>query len=348
MRPSRHLVGAAFAASLVFFAAACALSATKPPPGAQKSALYQVTLLPQLPDAREATALAINNSGVIAGRSGRDDGTYVAVMWRNRKLYSLGTLGGEFSEAHGINSSGEIVGAAQVKSGLMHAFLWSQGRMHDLGTLPDGFFSYAEAINGGGTITGFSDAGGATHAFVSTGSSLRDLGPVPGGAGSAALAINSGATIVGTSNLDSDAGGVAFVYSGRYLSIGGFPAKNGSLAHGINDSGLVVGAFGHTVRRSSAFEWQKGVLTVLQTGKSTPYAVANAINNQGVIAGYYLGTSESRAVIWVKGKMIDLDTVIPSDSGWVLLAATAINDNGQIVGHGRYDGRDLPFLLTPE
>ena len=49
----------------------------------------------------------------------------------------------------------------------------------------------------------------------------------------------------------------------------------------------------------------------------------------------------------VDGQATDLNTLLPSGSGWTLLAATGINDLGQIVGYGTYDGNNQGFLLTP-
>ena len=46
--------------------------------------------------------------------------------------------------------------------------------------------------------------------------------------------------------------------------------------------------------------------------------------------------------------MIDLNSTISSQSSWTLLDATAINDQGQIVGYGANpSGQDHAFLLTP-
>jgi len=45
--------------------------------------------------------------------------------------------------------------------------------------------------------------------------------------------------------------------------------------------------------------------------------------------------------------MYDLNTLIPANSGWVLIAASHINDAGQIVGVGLLNGNLHGFLLTP-
>src|SRR3712207_9335136 len=48
------------------------------------------------------------------------------------------------------------------------------------------------------------------------------------------------------------------------------------------------------------------------------------------------------------GEMRDLNTVLPVNSGWILTDATGINDRGQIVGHGLFNGQTRAFLLTPD
>ncbi len=46
--------------------------------------------------------------------------------------------------------------------------------------------------------------------------------------------------------------------------------------------------------------------------------------------------------------MTDLNSLLPSGSGWNLGGATGINDSGQIVGYGIDNGQDHAFLLTPQ
>jgi hypothetical protein len=66
-----------------------------------------------------------------------------------------------------------------------------------------------------------------------------------------------------------------------------------------------------------------------------------AINGLGVV----VGTSDSHAVVWNNGVVADLNGMIPANSGWTLRVATAINDNGDIVGIGRHNGEGRGFLL---
>lgn len=62
-----------------------------------------------------------------------------------------------------------------------------------------------------------------------------------------------------------------------------------------------------------------------------------------------VGYSGGRAFLDRNGAWIDLNTLIPANSGWVLVNASAINNAGQIVGTGRVNGgsQSQGFLLTP-
>jgi uncharacterized membrane protein len=53
------------------------------------------------------------------------------------------------------------------------------------------------------------------------------------------------------------------------------------------------------------------------------------------------------AVLWLNHAVYDLNHLIPRHSGWSLQQATGVNESGQIVGNGLYDGRQTGFLLTP-
>jgi len=45
--------------------------------------------------------------------------------------------------------------------------------------------------------------------------------------------------------------------------------------------------------------------------------------------------------------MIDLNTLIPPASGWILQAATAIDERGAVAGYGQFQGQLRAFFLTP-
>jgi len=156
-------------------------------------------------------AFAVNAGGEIVGSATVADGTH-AVLWKNRVIRDLGTLGGSVSEAYGINDSGIIVGYSQVEKGSCgarctgrHAVFWTRGGPPTAlaGLTGDPQFQYtstANAINGAGTIVGEAQTStGQSHAVSWTGGQVTDLATL-GGDTSNALAINSLGHIVGSAS----------------------------------------------------------------------------------------------------------------------------------------------------
>jgi probable HAF family extracellular repeat protein len=75
-----------------------------------------------------------------------------------------------------------------------------------------------------------------------------------------------------------------------------------------------------------------------------PPVGAFAINGQGQV----VGQSGSRAFLYSGGVLTDLNTLLPTNSGWTLTYAFGINGAGQIVGWGTHNGQaEQPFLLSP-
>lgn len=120
-----------------------------------------------------------------------------------------------------------------------------------------------------------------------------------------------------------------------------------SAATAINNSGQIVGfSYGLLVGpngRESAFLYSAGSVTDLGTlgGNCAAYD----INDPGLIVG--LCGFPGRAFLYFDGSMIDLNTVVTHGAGWNLQNANAINNNGQIVGSGIFNGQQRAFLLTP-
>ncbi len=123
-----------------------------------------------------------------------------------------------------------------------------------------------------------------------------------------------------------------------------------SQGHGINEHGDVVGDSTASGSFDERAVWWKasGELIPLGTlGGAT--SSARDVNNQGQIVGYALDAQSRRRAFLshAGGPMVDLNTLIDPDGGWVLLSANAINDAGQVTGEGLFNDEPRAFLLTP-
>ncbi len=74
------------------------------------------------------------------------------------------------------------------------------------------------------------------------------------------------------------------------------------------------------------------------------------INDDGVIVGtiFRSGSRTPTPFVSQNDVLINLNTLIPVDSNWLILYATGINNQGQIVAQAQYDGGDnQAVLLNP-
>jgi probable HAF family extracellular repeat protein len=300
-----------------------------------------------LSQADMSSAKAINNRGQVAGYSfgQHTGGGYInhAIFWDPVDgMIDLGTLGGSFSGADGINDSGQVVGAADSGDSDWHAFIWDRDNgMQDLGTL-GGWYSSALAINNRGQVVGRSATDASTRFFHATywdeQTGLADL--YLGGDHEYAYGINDSGQIVGMSSF-------AFLYDSvtyEIIDIGNLGSWY-SVATNISNSGYVSG-FSRLITPGPyhAFIWGEanGIEDIGTLGGD--YSLANAVNDSGLVVGWsYIEKNcircEKRAFVWSKENgMQDLNILI-NDPSWVLEEARDINDKGQIVGNGKYNGK---------
>jgi probable HAF family extracellular repeat protein len=266
--------------------------------------------LPPLPGDSYATATGINRQGLAVGLSSLF-ARFSPVLWTNGEPLYLGTLGGN-GAARAINASGEVVGNSAFR-GNDEAFLWTKATgMQGLGFLAGYDYSLALAINRFGQVVGYSGASSnnsSFYAFIwSKTTGMKNLGRLPGGGGSVATA--------------------------------------------INDLGQIAGYSGCGTGCQHAVLWSKAKGSMLDLGvpPGATYSVTGGINNVGQVVGWaFYGGYDNRAFVWSPSTgMLDLNNLIPANSGWLLQGARAINDQGQIVGYGTLNGQTEAFLLTPQ
>ena len=153
----------------------------------------------------------------MGGADNTGNGSFHAYLYSGGIMTSLGTLGGNYSEAYEINDADQIVGESKTAGGQFHAFLYSGGSMIDLGTF-GGTRSKAFGINEAGQVVGGArDAGENDRAFFYDTGTMYDLNTLAAG----------------------------------YMGGAGFTSLR--YAYGINDSGQIVGYGMHTDGNFRAF-----------------------------------------------------------------------------------------------
>jgi probable HAF family extracellular repeat protein len=144
--------------------------------------------------------------------------------------------------------------------------------------------------------------------------------------------------------------------SGTMQDLGTFGGN--SWADAINSQGYVVGA-SQVANSPQPFLWRPTTAngtsgTMINLGGGD-LGEALAINSSAVVVGTFTpsGTQKSDAALWQAGTngaytVSDLNSLIPTGTGWVLISADAINDRGQIVVEAtQANGPDHALLLTP-
>ena len=309
-----------------------------PPPPPPPAATYSVTDLGNL-GYQNTVARTINNNGQITGYSGtqktvegscslrfRPCPTHVtnAFLWQAGTISNLGTLGGNYSQGNGINNLGEVVGTAQLKSGFSEAFLYRNGKMTGIGS-----FSAAR-INDLGVVAGSESIPGEGHtdAVIWQNGKLTDLGLLPGEGGiyTDAAGINKSDEVAGSGD-NRESMERAWVWRNGVMTDIGTLGGPQAAAYAINNAGQVVGFAQTSTDADHGYIYENGAMHDLGLNVF-PYA----INNNGVIVG---SGGCGAAIIVTGGVCQNLQNLIPANSGFKLMEATGINDNGQIIAYAQ-------------
>jgi len=303
-----------------------------------------------------SNAWAINDAGQAVGSSLASDTIYHGFIWyKESGIQDLGIFTGD-SGALSINNKRRVVGYSTTAEGY-HAFLWAESTgLMDLGTL-GGSTSIARDINDAGYIVGESKtSANKNHAFAVFDylQAMVDIGVLPGHTKSYAMSVNNNNYVVGYSEPDCDTLRRAFIWHRDHgitdITPDGWTRMD---AMAINDLNQVTGSSrSPSSQYNHAYIWDQtsGMRDIGTLGGNI--SIGYAINNKGVIVGASntSGSSSStvRAFIWSQDEgMRDLNDLLPANSGWVLLEAHSINESGQIVGLGTYNGVQKGFMLMP-
>ena len=282
-----------------------------------------------------ATAADINSAGVVVGRERTDqieNGFFVGfpAMWVDGELsrleLPLDALGQAAinGAARSINDAGLIAGYLQYPGDqIQHVVVWNNG----VGTLLPYAFDYP-----------YCDAYGLSEAGLIAGQCYDSTsgGFVP------VIWQGGGVTpVFGAPSPFTEMWGITDTASGGYVAVGFSYATNQDV-----------------LTEKSATVITDGVAAALPavTGASFCQAMSVSETADGILIGGTCETTvtnddglftDSVAVAWLDGELIDLSQAIPQDKGWKLFMIRGVNSEGQMVGIGEKEGERRSFILTP-
>jgi len=251
----------------------------------------------------------------------------VPFLWRDGHMSALPTLGGNNGQASAINNRGQVVGFAEdgavdptcpddkPNNRIELPALWERGKAEALPLVGNDLGGFPQGINDEGQTVGYTgNCGAATHAVMWKDKTAFQLNDLGGAGSNAAYAINKRGQIAGQV--------------------------------GTGDGAIFYGAV-----------WQHGAdgpVTKIDLVPGDFAAFATGINNRGQVVGNDFDSTYSWAhgFIWQDGVTTDLNTLISEDSNLYIIAASNINERGQISGmatvlSGPHAGEIRAYLLTP-
>ncbi len=184
---------------------------------------------------------------------------------------------------------------------------------------------------------------------------VSQLPPLPGGGiYDEALGVNNLGEVVGWSGSANGLEHITLWKNGHAYDLGTLGGTWGD-AYAINVSGETIVGSRTTAAPSGnpdAFLWKNGRLIDLGNFGTDVFGEANGINAEGDVAGFSGGDPNDlttwHALLWKNGAIINLQSRISANTGWKLLAASGVNESGQINGFGIHNGQYRAFLLTPD
>lgn len=306
--------------------------------------------LSTVPGCGGSFATAINNSGMIVGAVTNCGGSV-----QRAAVFEPGpitVISPTTSVANDVNESGFVVGQAGSS-----AFTYQFGFTPTL-FASAGMYAVDEWQNAAGfRWTSISSSAGDVWVGGTTPYYLGHLGS---GESSSAYDIEETVpVVVGWSDYDQANPGLyhAFLWDNDVMfdlgTLGGgrskadgvavidWPDPSYSTTYVVGDSETATGDF-------HAFLWNAGTMYDLGVLPGHIDSRALAVNRAGVAVGVSSnGLVEQRAVMWVGGSIVDLNTLIDKKSGWFLQSASDINEYGYIVGSGLFWGQPRAFVMKP-
>lgn len=320
------------------------------------------------------------------GSGDREFGLHAA-SYINGVANDLGAFGEANSLAFKINDSEQAVGYAidtitresdgeSFESVENFAVVYEGGMVEKLSFDEDLRNSQATNINNNGDIVGFGDLvdnSGQFPVFIRRGfvklsdgtlTTIDDLDEELDLV-TIATSINNFGKVVGLMQVVDENSNVrnrGFYYdtnSPESLSLIPFVENRSTVITDLNDSDLIVGRAQDQDGLYHAFYYEfnsgeESLNYIPYFGKDFRDATANAVNNHGDIVGNALvvpfsqsGVNTYTGFLYSDGELQDLNSLLACDAGWEIQQAQDINDAGEIVGVGIFEGEIRAYKLIP-
>ncbi|MGA3065682.1 MAG: hypothetical protein ABSF29_02425 [Tepidisphaeraceae bacterium] len=326
-----------------------------------------------------ATSTASGSLTLVSGAGFYDTGATPTVI----PALGADPKGLSFATPDALNDSGEVVGAStQSGSSAMAGFIDIGGVVTNATSL---FSGVPLAVNNSGVLIAADTSANSLVRYNGTAQSLSGLtsnSPLAYSINNAGVAIGASQTTISTtkspnadvvewpanSTTPTDLGGLsgfavnvpfAINSAGDAVGYGLNPVgdtttsvnatnANASIVLGLPESAITTG-------EGSEFFNGEAFLYSANTGKFTGlgnlgggFSMAEAVNNSDEVVGMSLTSAgDYHAFLYDDSTMTDLNTLLPSGSGWTLINADGINSAGDIVGYGDFDGTFEAYELTP-
>lgn len=346
---------------------------------------YQIVDLGTLTGGSWSRATGVNDKGHVVGVADNSQGHWRGFFWNGSTKTTInpdsaGDNGAGQqamdSSCMGLNNEDVVVGYRDRYYSLHseskdRAFKWdtTNGTITNISNFAADFAfnSRAYDINEFGTVTGHATGKNGSTAWqpfrYTTNSGTVWTGSLTGSNqdNCYSFGINESAQIAGYGeNALNEYIAYRFVFP-NFIQLGKFPnplifePPFETFGADLNDAGTVVGYYKvdfntyRAFKKTSSGDYE-GLGLLPGSDQADDSAIAAAINNNGDVVGdCEVGNALHRAFLYLNNgrSMLDLNTVIPANSGWTLEFATDISDKGHIVGYGKKNGAQRAFLLKP-
>jgi len=216
---------------------------------------------------------------------------------------------GHYSSAQSINDLGQVTGVRMTENGLC-GFRWQSGTFTNIQPAQQGAFALANDINAKGHVAG--ELAGPNSAFVWDGKNLFDLGSILSGPSAFAIALN----------LQGDMTGGAFVPIGRS---------------------------GRTQLHAFIFDSRTGQDLAIPPGFDASIGIdINDARQVLVRANDFRSPGGAQTYLWQNDALDAVDQLVEPPAGVTVgRFAEAVNNHGQIVVNGEFNGESVGLIIGP-